>query len=58
MVYVKMVSEFANIKFCGKLGQNRPKMQFETTPLTQSQGQTQNGKLGTKGLNRCNTTAT
>ena len=33
MVYVKMVSEFANIKFCGKLGQNRPKMQFETTPF-------------------------
>ena len=33
MVYVKMVSEFANIKFCGKLGKNRPKMQFETTPV-------------------------
>ena len=33
MVCVKMVSEFANIKFCGRLGQNRPKMQFETTPF-------------------------
>ena len=33
MVYVKMVRELANIKFCKKLGQNRPKMQFETTPF-------------------------
>ena len=33
MVCVKMVSEFANIKLCGRLGQNRPKMQFETTPF-------------------------
>ena len=33
MVYVKMVSKLANIKFCRKLGHNRPKMQFETTPF-------------------------
>ena len=49
MVYVKMVSELANIKFCRNLGQNRPKMQFETTPFKP--------QLGLKGLNRCNTTA-
>ena len=43
MVYVKMVRELANIKFCKKLGQIDPKCNSKQHRSTQSEGQTQNG---------------